>query len=481
MFHSCDFEFKKPALMKKGVGVKNVYSAIASTASIDRHKEILVPRGVMTERFMANPVMLNIHNHREYPVGRVLNISVDKDFVKMDFEFADSANGQELEKLYNSGVMNAFSVGFIPKNYIDLLSMTDDTGKLNVNSLEVELPNGEKELIDFTKYTETPYGIISKWELLEISPVPIPANPDALMIRAKDEIVRKFIDAGNSKAAASLLEDQLLERISEIKLDLEVLLEESEQGTVLSNAVPYDWTKVNDVAWDSEEARAALVLWACTDKERIGDSEVMDWAKFSKGFAWVDLDRADKFISYKLTHHTIVDNELCVVPKGVFEAMAELLADKTQYKDAEEVYEHLVGHYLDLEMPPPEFKDYTEEELAKIKVGDVTVSVSVSEVCEPMDSEDSEDSTGTENSMPMEEMKSFISSSFEKVENQIRELEDTVRLRMNILGKMFDELHKELIAAKSKPEVQEEDSQEAKLFAEKLNDLSSLFEDIRIQ
>jgi hypothetical protein len=52
---------------------------------------------------------------------------------------------------------------------------------------------------------------------------------------------------------------------------------------------------------------------------------------------------------------------------------------------------------------------------------------------------------------------------------------------MNILGKMFDELHKELIAAKSKPEVQEEDSQEAKLFAEKLNDLSSLFEDIRIQ
>lgn len=466
--------------MKKGVGVKNVYSAIASTATIDRHKEILVPRGVMTERFMANPVMLNIHNHREYPVGRVLNITVDKDFVKMDFEFADSANGQELERLYNSGLMNAFSVGFIPKNYIDLFSMTDDYGKLNINSLEVELPNGEKELIDFTKYSETPHGIISKWELLEVSPVPVPANPDALMIRAKDEIVRKFIDAGNSKAAASLLEQQLLERVQEIKLDLEALLEESEQGAVLSNAIPYDWTKTNDMDWNAEEARAALVLWACTDKEHAGEIESVDWAKFSKGFTWVDLDRADKFISYKLVHHSVVDNELCVVPKGVFEAMAELLANKAQYKDAEEAYEHLVGHYLDLELAPPEFKDYTAEELDKIKVNDVVVTVTVSEVCEPEDPQ-GEDSTGTEETLSMKEVKELISSGFEKVEKQIQELEDTVRLRMNILGKMFDELHKELIATKTKPEVQEEDSQEAKLFAEKLNDLSSLFEDMRIQ
>lgn len=48
---------------------------------------------------MTNPVMLNIHNSREYPVGKVTDVRVSKDSV--EFEFADTEEGQKLEKLYN--------------------------------------------------------------------------------------------------------------------------------------------------------------------------------------------------------------------------------------------------------------------------------------------------------------------------------------------------------------------------------------------
>jgi hypothetical protein len=77
----------------------------------------------------------------------------------------------------------------------------------------------------------------------------------------------------------------------------------------------------------------------------------------------------------------------------------------------------------------------------------------------------------------------LINAGFNEVKDQISELEETVRLRMNILSKMFDELQKELMT--SKPAVEtvsvEDDSDEVKLFADKLTALSSMFEDIRVQ
>lgn len=475
MFHSCKFEFKKPVILKKGAGIQQTYSAIASTASLDRHREILVPRGVITEAFMENPVMLNIHNHRDFPVGKVTDIKVSKEAVQFDFQFADTDEGQKLEKLYNNGFMNAFSVGFIPKNYIDIY---DQEGLV---AIEVELPDGGKETIDLTKYSEKPYGIISKWELLEISPVPIPANPDALLLRAKDEIVRKFVDAGNSKAAASLLERQLSEKVSDLQKELDAFIKE--QDSKLSFAVPHKEYSVVEEAWDSEDARTALVLWSCLDKEHAGEKEFVDWGQFVKGFAWVDFKQADHFTSYQLAHHTVKENELVTVWLGVTEAMMKLLADKS-IADAKLVYDHLAAHYAEFSKVAPEFeRDYSVEELELIGQGkDLQVTLQVT-YTENESSDESEDPSASlnESVVSTEAVKELIKTGFDNLKAQIVELEDTIRLRMNILGKMFDELHKDVVALKEQPEVEEpeiEDTDEAKSLKEELMSLSSMFEDI---
>lgn len=473
MFHACQFDFKKPALMKKGVGAKNVYTAIASTAAVDRHKEILVPRGVITESFMKNPVMLDIHNSRAYPVGKVVDVKVSKEAVEIHFEFAETEEGAKLEKLYTTGFMNAFSVGFIPKNYIDLYDMRGEDGKLSVTSLEVELPNGEKELVDLTQYKDVPYGIISKWELLEVSPVSVPANPEALMLRAKDDIVRKYLDSGHHQVAGKLLDSQLTDHIQELRKHFDELLNTSKSDDVeLSHAVPYQSAKTLDAEWDASEARACLASWASADKT--GEKESLDWAKFSKGFGWINLEKPDQFRSYQYIHHTVVEGELCTVLNGLRSAMAELLAVTSHGQsvaDAEKVYEHLAKHYEDFNLSAPEFKDYTDEELTAIRDG-VTLEVKVEE------SEVVKDETP----VISDDLKTVINAGFSDVKEQISELEETVRLRMNILSKMFDELQKELLISKVPTEsaATETETDEVKLFADELNVLSSMFEDIRV-
>lgn len=472
MFSICQFDFKRPTLLKKGVGVKNVYTAIASTAAVDRHKEILVPRGVITDAFMKNPVMLDIHNSRTYPVGKVVEVKVSKEAVEIHFEFADTEEGVKLEKLYTSGFMNAFSVGFIPKNYIDLYDMRGEDGKLSVTSLEVELPNGEKELIDLSQYKDVPYGIISKWELLEVSTVSVPANPEALMLRAKDDIVRKYLDSGHHQVAAKLLDAQLSDHITELRKHFDDLLNTSKDEHVeLSYAVPFQDAKALDQEWDASEARACMALWSSADKT--GEKETLDWSKFAKGFGWIDLEKADQFRSYQYIHHTVEGDELCVVAEGLKAAMADLLTDKS-VNNAEEVYAHLAKHYEAFDLTAPEFKDYTEDELQKIRSGESLV-----EKAEEAESESSE----SEKDVNPDVLKDLISVGFTEVKDQISELEETVRLRMNILSKMFDELQKELTTSKSAVETVpvEDDSDEVKLFADKLTALSSMFEDIRVQ
>jgi flagellar biosynthesis chaperone FliJ len=142
--------------------------------------------------------------------------------------------------------------------------------------------------------------------------------------------------------------------------------------------------------------------------------------------------------------------------------------------NAEEVYAHLAKHYEAFDMTAPEFKDYTEDELQKIRSGE-----SLIEKVEQIESEDSE----SEKDVNPDVLKDLINAGFNEVKDQISELEETVRLRMNILSKMFDELQKELLTSKPTAEtvLVEDDSDEVKLFADKLTALSSMFEDIRVQ
>ncbi len=129
--------------------------AIATDDSIDRDGERIDPNGWDFSNFIKNPVLIWAHDYRREPVGKCLDIRKDGNRILFTPQFA--VNVSEFAKtvfgLYLQGFMNAFSVGFIPREWKD-----------------EQMANGQ------TVRTFT------KCELLEISAVPVPANPAAVVL-----------------------------------------------------------------------------------------------------------------------------------------------------------------------------------------------------------------------------------------------------------------------------------------------------------
>ena len=83
------------------------------------------------------------------PIGRAISARKSPSELQIDLEFAKTELGQEVRYLYENKFLNAFSIGFLP----------------------VEMD----EKADVPTY--------KRWELLELSSVPIPANAGALAVR----------------------------------------------------------------------------------------------------------------------------------------------------------------------------------------------------------------------------------------------------------------------------------------------------------
>jgi len=402
-----------------------VYFAIASTAAIDRDDEVLIPKGVDVRDFEKNPVMLHIHNYRQVPAGRVHKLDVSDEAVGMSYSFAEgTAAGDELKHLYDNDYMRAFSVGFIPRGIVRVDDQTPNkidvdlrmiglydcrkTGELRAVSKAgffsdaaecrapdssgemVELKDGDvynviesittgkdgeettednehKFSIDLTKYERRPRAIIAKWELLEISPVPIGSNPEALLQRCVGGFLRKYQD---DPAKLALAKSALSERMGGWIDKLEQLAAEAEELDI-RNAVPAHTTPIeNEAEWNVEIARAQLASWASEDGS--GNKELIDWGKFSQGFAWFDGANTNSFSGYKLQHHEISEEKGLVANfAGVRSAMATLLGQNVDVEgDDLAVYEHLARHYRDngQEVPPFE-RDYSEDELKAVEEG----------------------------------------------------------------------------------------------------------------
>jgi HK97 family phage prohead protease len=133
--------------------------AIASSDIEDRQGEVVDVGGWELENFIKAPRLLWGHEHKRLPVGKVTKIWVEKSanspklMFKAEFQTVTKF-GRAVKKLFEQGFLNTFSVGFKP---ID--SEYDDDVKSG------------------TRFT--------KQELLEISVVNVPANPDALTLAYK--------------------------------------------------------------------------------------------------------------------------------------------------------------------------------------------------------------------------------------------------------------------------------------------------------
>jgi HK97 family phage prohead protease len=180
--------------------------SVASSNVADRDGEIINQDGWDLKNFKKNPQLLWAHNVREVrpPIGKVTRIWFDGEGkskvmkFKAMFDMADQFAADIYRKI-KEGFLNAFSVGFMPL---------------------------EK---DGNTYTKT--------ELLEISVVPVPANPSALVeIRSKGIEPMEWKDFTHKEAVEEIHVDPIIDEpvVKELNTDeLKALMKEVMRESVI--------------------------------------------------------------------------------------------------------------------------------------------------------------------------------------------------------------------------------------------------------
>lgn len=143
-----------------------VLDFIISTPAIDRYSDVIEVEGWELDNYRANPVVLWAHDQWTPPIGKALEVWVEDDTLRSRAEFTDRATnplGEQVYRLYKGGFLNAVSVGFRPLEW----TFDEDIGGFR----------------------------FKRQELVEYSAVPIPANPEALIVgRMAQEDVSALIE-----------------------------------------------------------------------------------------------------------------------------------------------------------------------------------------------------------------------------------------------------------------------------------------------
>lgn len=138
------------------------FEVVISTDDLDRHGEVIEAAGWLTDSYLKNPVVLWAHDYNELPIGICLELRAEGNKKIAKGRFAPgSANpkAQQVRQLYDAGIMRATSVGGV------------------VHEME-----GNR---------------ITKFEMVEFSFVPVPANPNALALAAEKKLeLGAFITRG---------------------------------------------------------------------------------------------------------------------------------------------------------------------------------------------------------------------------------------------------------------------------------------------
>lgn len=128
---------------------------VISDESVDRQGEIIKQDGWKFENYLNNPVVLFGHDSYGLPVGKTVDIYTEGEKTYAVIEFAAEIydKAKTIWEMVKGGILRTVSVGFINEEY-----------------------EGNE---------------LTKNELLEISIVPVPANPNAILLAAKDGLISK--------------------------------------------------------------------------------------------------------------------------------------------------------------------------------------------------------------------------------------------------------------------------------------------------
>lgn len=240
---------------------------IASTATPDRVKDQMIAAGCILDNYARNPIVLAQHDP-DHPIGTA-KASIAGDHIEALITFAPlgaSRKADEYCALAKAGVINTVSIGYEP--------------------IEAEPLKGGG------------YAIKS-WELLELSLVSVPCNPEALVVqrslaKAKDE---------NWKVGAS----------RNLPLDMET-------------------------AWDGPAAEASIFDHCDFD----GDDPDVTFAR--KGFLVYDAANPKLKGSYKLPFAKVIDGRLTALASGI-RAAASRLPQSDIPDEAQEKARAVLDHY----------------------------------------------------------------------------------------------------------------------------------------
>jgi len=149
-----------------------------SDATLDRYGESITAAGWKLENYQRNPVFQNAHQYGDilFTLGRAVTTEIRAGKLVQRIQFATDANpmARIAYNLYKGKFLTAVSVGFIPIKWED-----------GSESSSSSIPR--------RRYLEQ--------ELLEVSAVAIPANPNALALGLKSGAIEK----SDLKALADLL------------------------------------------------------------------------------------------------------------------------------------------------------------------------------------------------------------------------------------------------------------------------------------
>jgi len=203
----------------KAKGDDEVYRAIANTKAIDRDNEIILPSGCenLKSWLKTNPVIFYGHawmsfdgpSEEQLPIGRAVEAFMKKDGrIQIGWKFSDLDFAQQIRTLVDGEFLNQTSIGFMPKEWVT-----------NVDEIEKLMSENDIAPQEVTRggetFTRLPYGICTRWELLELSVVSIPSNREADILRSVDS------DSAVALAIKSLSSVNSRGRIEEIAKDPE--------------------------------------------------------------------------------------------------------------------------------------------------------------------------------------------------------------------------------------------------------------------
>jgi HK97 family phage prohead protease len=142
----------------EGAEEERTITAKITTNDRDRMREIVDSKGADLAQYRKNPILLWAHDYSQLPVGKAVWIKPYESGIVAKFRFGETEFAEDVYQLYKAGILTSFSIGFMV------------------------LPDG------YDEETKT----ITKWHLLEVSCVNVPANPEARIVM-EDELAKTGI------------------------------------------------------------------------------------------------------------------------------------------------------------------------------------------------------------------------------------------------------------------------------------------------